>query len=240
MITDSLKYTLNKQLQFQEELNIKTCGKNWKSGVTKDGKTINWRLCIVKEVDELIDSIPWKHWKDINDSIIDYKNIHVELVDAWHFILSDLLVSDLENSERVNIIQHSIEKANSEIIKVPINTKEKNKFIINNSLKLISEAAKINENLTSTSTLKNFFVLCKYCDLSLNSLFALYFGKNYLNEFRQLNGYKSGKYKKMWSKYKEDNAFMYDIVLNNPNISKDDLMSKFTEIYKELKSEKAA
>ena len=36
------------------------------------------------EVAELIESTPWKHWKNIN-SDPDMNNIHVELVDIWHF-----------------------------------------------------------------------------------------------------------------------------------------------------------
>ena len=224
--------TLSKQLQLQNELNIKTCGKDWRTGMTKDGKPINWRLCIIKEAEELIDSMPWKHWKDIGHSVTDYRNIHIELVDIWHFILSDLLTSELENSERVNIINSNINSAKQIIIDIPISSQEKNSLIIEKSMDLISEAAITRKSITNTNTIKNFFVLCQYCDLQIHSLFALYFGKNYLNEFRQKNGYKNGTYRKMWAKNREDNTFMYNIILSNNNISKDEIMEEFQKIYK--------
>ena len=40
------------------------------------------------EVAEAIDSFNWKHWKNI-DNEPDWTNIRVELVDIWHFIMSE-------------------------------------------------------------------------------------------------------------------------------------------------------
>ncbi|MFX4155799.1 dUTP diphosphatase, partial [Aliarcobacter butzleri] len=42
------------------------------------------------EVAELIESTPWKHWKNINANPV-MNNIHVVLVDMWHFLMSYIL-----------------------------------------------------------------------------------------------------------------------------------------------------
>ncbi len=81
---------LVQMLTLQQKLNDETNGDGWERGVTKQGKIIDWRRCIYIESAELIDSYPWKHWKNI-DANVDYDNIRVELVDIWHFIMSELL-----------------------------------------------------------------------------------------------------------------------------------------------------
>ena len=54
---------LEEMFALQERLNIETNGKEWKNGVSKNGKTINWTRCIYMECCEAIDSFPWKHWR---------------------------------------------------------------------------------------------------------------------------------------------------------------------------------
>ena len=76
-----------KMLQLQQELNDATNGKGWENGLTKNNKTIDWKRCIYLECAELIESYPWKHWKNI-DAQPDYENIKIEAVDIWHFIIS--------------------------------------------------------------------------------------------------------------------------------------------------------
>jgi len=43
-------------LQLQNQLNDATNGEDWPKGVTKNGKTINWKRCIYMECAEMIDS----------------------------------------------------------------------------------------------------------------------------------------------------------------------------------------
>jgi hypothetical protein len=47
--------------------------------------------------------------------------------------------------------------------------------------------------------------------LTFDDLYKRYIGKNALNEFRQLNGYKSGTYIKIWNN-REDNEYLTDIL----------------------------
>ena len=77
-------------LELQQQLNDATNGANWEEGVTKNGKKIDWKRCIYLEAAELVESYPWKHWKNI-DATPDYENIKIELVDIWHFVMSEAL-----------------------------------------------------------------------------------------------------------------------------------------------------
>ena len=61
--------------------------KTGKKGITKNGKIIDWKRCTYLECAELIESYPWKHWKNI-DAKADTANIQIEAVDIWHFIMS--------------------------------------------------------------------------------------------------------------------------------------------------------
>lgn len=84
----------------QMDLNNSTSGREWYKTKTaiKTGKKINWLLCVHMELKEMLDSFNWEHWKTKND---DLDNAAVELVDAWHFLMSlimevcfDMIYSD--------------------------------------------------------------------------------------------------------------------------------------------------
>jgi hypothetical protein len=77
-------------LTLQQQLNDATNGQGWEKGHTQHGKSIDWRRCIYLEAAELIESYPWKHWKNI-DASPDYENIKIEAVDIWHFVMSEAL-----------------------------------------------------------------------------------------------------------------------------------------------------
>jgi dimeric dUTPase (all-alpha-NTP-PPase superfamily) len=78
-------------LSMQDRLNTLTNGKRWKQGINDSGRTIDWVPCITQEAAEAMDSLPWKHWKDVRGSV-DLENLKTELVDIWHFLLSEALV----------------------------------------------------------------------------------------------------------------------------------------------------
>ncbi len=97
-------------LKLQQRLNDNTNGKDWERGITKNGKIIDWNRCIYLEVAELIDSYPWKHWKNI-DASPDYENIKIEIVDIWHFVMSEALrVYKMENRGDIKKLANDIEK----------------------------------------------------------------------------------------------------------------------------------
>ncbi|AXH14984.1 dUTP diphosphatase [Malaciobacter mytili] len=217
----SFPHKLEEMFLLQKELNDSTNGKNWELGINKFDKEINWLRCIHMEVSELIESTPWKHWKNINAEP-DMNNIHVELVDIWHFLMSYIL-QETNVPKAVSLVNtHCIYEANEEIdVKAMVKEAEK--------LSYIALAIQTN-NMPSFSGIERFidqfFRCCKISGLSFTWLQKLYIGKNCLNKFRQDNGYKEGTYKKDWNG-KEDNVVMVSFLEKMENVS-------FNELYKQL------
>lgn len=213
---------LEEMFLLQKQLNDSTNGKNWELGLNKFNKEINWLRCIHMEVAELIDSTPWKHWKNIN-SAPDMNNIHVELVDIWHFLMSYIL-QETNVPKAVSLVNtHCIYEAAQNI---DVN------LIIKESEKLSYIALAIEtKNMPSFSGIERFieqfFRACKSAGLSFSWLQKLYIGKNCLNQFRQDNGYKEGTYKKVWNG-SEDNVVMVELLKTIEDVS-------FDELYEQLK-----
>lgn len=213
---------LEEMFLLQKQLNDSTNGKNWELGVNKFDKEINWLRCIHMEVAELIDSTPWKHWKDIK-AAPDMNNIHIELVDIWHFLMSYIL-QETNVPKAVSLVNtHCIYEANQNIdISLIVKEAEKLSYLA---------LAIDTKNMPSFSGIERFieqfFRACKSSGLSFSWLQKLYIGKNCLNQFRQDNGYKEGTYKKLWGG-KEDNVVMVELLEKLESVS-------FEELYKELK-----
>jgi len=219
-------------LELQQQLNDSTNGADWESGITKNGKAIDWRRCIHLEVAELIESYPWKHWKDI-DAEPDFENIKIETVDIWHFIMSEAL--------RVYKVESlgDKEKLANDIMAMPT---YKNFISSDSSTQLNNyEQIAIHEEMyqaifcekTIESIMDKFFKIASVANLNLNDLYALYVGKNILNQFRQDHGYKDGSYIKIWMG-KEDNVIMQEILENNSSITPQNLYAELEKQYSRL------
>ncbi|RBQ28718.1 dUTP diphosphatase [Aliarcobacter vitoriensis] len=215
---------LEEMFLLQKQLNDSTNGNHWELGINKFGKEINWLRCIHMEVAELIDSTPWKHWKNINSSP-DMNNIHVELVDIWHFLMSYIL-QETNVPKAVSLVNtHCIYEASSEIdIKAVVKEAEKLSYV---SLAIDTK------NMPSFSGIERFieqfFRTCKVAGLSFTWLQKLYIGKNCLNQFRQDNGYKEGTYIKVWNG-NEDNVVMVSLLEKMEDVS-------FVHLYEQLEVE---
>jgi dimeric dUTPase (all-alpha-NTP-PPase superfamily) len=177
------------------------------------------------EVAELIESTPWKHWKNIN-SEPDMNNIHVELVDIWHFLMSYIL-QETNVPKAVSLVNTHCIYDIFEEIDVSLMVKEAEK------LSYISLAIDTG-NMPSFSGIERFidqfFRCCKISGLSFMWLQKLYIGKNCLNQFRQDNGYKEGHYIKVWNG-NEDNVVMVELLEKMDDVGFDDLYSKLQEEY---------
>lgn len=73
--------------RLQKTLNDNTNSFEWIFGINKYGNIVNWPRTIHMEVAELIDSRPWKHWKNIK-GLANEENEKVELTDILHFLVS--------------------------------------------------------------------------------------------------------------------------------------------------------
>lgn len=222
----SFPHKLEEMFLLQKQLNDSTNGKNWELGFNKFDKEINWLRCIHMEVAELIDSTPWKHWKDIK-SAPDMNNIHVELVDIWHFLMSYIL-QETNVPKAVSLVNtHCIYEASSQVdIKALIKESEKLSY-----LALAIDTKNMPAFSGIERFIEQFFRTCKIAGLSFTWLQKLYIGKNCLNQFRQDNGYKEGTYNKTWSG-KEDNVVMVSLLEKMEDVGFEELYNKLKENYK--------
>lgn len=221
----SFPHKLEEMFLLQKQLNDSTNGKNWELGINKFGKEINWLRCIHMEVAELIDSTPWKHWKNIAAQP-DMKNIHVELVDIWHFLMSYIL-QETNVPKAVSLVNtHCIYEANEDInVKAMVKEAEKLSYI-----SLAIETGNMPSFSGVERFIDQFFRCCKISGLSFTWLQKLYIGKNCLNKFRQDHGYKEGTYIKVWNG-NEDNVVMVSILDDMENVSFQELYSKLKDNY---------
>lgn len=217
-------------LQLQAQLNDATNGEGWVKGITKNGKTINWKRCIYMESAEMIDSFSWKHWKSI-DQEPDWDNMQIEVVDVWHFIMSlaienyarnmkggidelAIAISELSSFGKINTTSSLFAPQDEVIAKVE-------------NIMLLSLSK---EGVNIEKLIEEFFDLVVMCGLDLDTLYRLYVGKNILNQFRQDNGYKEGTYIKLWNGT-EDNVIMKKIWEENGDIKPELLYKELTKLY---------
>lgn len=185
--------------KLQGELNDATNTTTWlKEAIGKYGNIIDWFLCMSQETSEAIDSIQWKHWKDTKVAAqyeyLNKDNVETELVDIWHFLMSQILVRD-ELLLAVNSLIHEDGKY------VPlINGKEVLSALKDFQLAVLSERE-------TEVLLHKFFRLVVSVFNDPRDLLKSYMKKNVLNQFRQDHGYTTGTYIKVWSG-EEDNVYL--------------------------------
>ncbi len=219
--------------QLQNQLNCATNGDDWTKGLTKNGKTINWRRCIYMECAEMVDSFSWKHWKAI-DAQPDWDNHQIEVIDVWHFIIS-LAIENYSDTLRggVDDVAISVSKLESFTkIDVPTEKFSSQDDVIAKVENLIRLSIS-QESLELEKLISEFFDLVVMSGLNIESLYRLYVGKNILNQFRQDNGYKDGSYIKVWAG-EEDNVVMKRIWEENADIKPDILYKELTKLYAAL------
>lgn len=179
-----MKQQLLTMLQLQDDMNTKV-HPEWRQ------QGFEWHRAIWVELAEMLDHYGWKWWKHQEP---DIEQVHLELIDIFHFGLSARLVS----GQAVESIAADIEK---ELADVHAET---------------TFAETIEKMVANTLASKNFDVktfagLMQQTELSFDELFRHYVGKNVLNFFRQDHGYKTGEYIKIWNG-KEDNEVLMDVL----------------------------
>jgi len=241
----------------QNELNNKTCGLNWRNNITDKNRKIDWLLCIQMETGEAIDSLNWKHWKDL-DKPDDIKNLKMETIDLLHFIPA-MLISDTGVDQAKDILKNIV-KHHEEIKEEKLkDTDTLSLLIYLQSLlgairlfhktdggellnKLLEEVAEkegfdnLHHTLSYIATMPSLMInillliIDSIEDFDLEKAYVLYMAKNALNQFRQDNGYKEGTYIKMWGDV-EDNSVVQDLLAANPDIGLNELKALMTEQY---------
>ena len=207
----------------QKQLNDETNGEVWIKGYTKENREISWYRGIYMEVAEAIDSFNWKHWKNINDEP-DWDNIRVELVDIWHFVMSESI--RIEDQSYANKY---------------LDMKAKDDYDIDALISLLEMMLKLSITSSIDKEVNNireitdtFFTIISHLGIDVEDLYKRYVIKNQLNTFRQKNGYKDGSYIKNWDGV-EDNVIAFDIMNSNPKITPTELYTELDSVYSKLK-----
>ncbi len=171
-------------LQLQDDMNTKV-HPQWRE------QGFAWHRAIWVELAEMLDHYGWKWWKHQSP---DLEQVHLELIDIFHFGLSARLVSG-----------QAVEQIAAEIESDLAQVEAQETF-----------AETVEAMVAATLATKNFDVktfagLMQLTDLSFDELFRHYVGKNVLNFFRQDHGYKTGEYIKIWNG-REDNEVLMDVL----------------------------
>jgi dimeric dUTPase (all-alpha-NTP-PPase superfamily) len=213
---------IEQMFELQRQLNDHTNGVIWVDGFTKENRKISWYRCIYMEVAEAIDSFNWKHWKSINTEP-DWANIRVELVDIWHFIMSESIRFKDESYANKYLKLKPQGDFNVEVL---INTLEK--------MLSLSVASNIDPKIINIRDITDlFFTAISQVDMGIEELYKRYVVKNQLNSFRQRHGYKDGSYIKLWNTI-EDNVVAFNIMDENPSISPSELYQKLELRYAQI------
>jgi len=209
--------------QLQNQLNINTNGKDWLKGYTKENREIDWYRCIYMETAEAIDSLNWKHWKNINTQD-DLQNLKIEIVDIWHFLMSQII--------KEQGLKQAIDYFEAILHKEKLEKTTNQSLLITLEKLLLSSTQRILEKTT-----QNFIEIINHKDYqdqwNFDELYLLYIGKNCLNQFRQDNGYKTGNYTKNWNA-KEDNVYMQNFLEKQKNIDYKTLYKYLEKEYKKI------
>jgi len=163
------------------------------SRVNSDWRNANnaWYRAIWTECAEMLDHYGWKWWKH---QAPDLDQVRLELVDIFHFAMSDYLLRQSDNAAVADRIIGELADPRGETdIRVAIETMAQT-TIANHSM-----------HFSDFSNVMNLI------DMDFDQLYRMYVGKNVLNFFRQDHGYKDGSYIKVWQD-REDNEHLAELL----------------------------
>lgn len=144
------------------------------------------------ECAELLDHYGWKWWKH---QVPDLDQVKLELVDIWHFGLSELLRENAFDDALVDLFStgspdHDPERFRLAVEQLAQSTLQQRSFV-----------------------LADFIAAMHALPMDFDELYRLYVGKNVLNHFRQDHGYKQGTYHKVWHG-REDNEHLIELLVS--------------------------
>ena len=144
------------------------------------------------ECAELLDHYGWKWWKS-QDAQPD--QVKLEIVDIWHFGLSELL--------RAEQVDRNLAVRFAALLDEPAKDEFRDAV----------EALARSSLVTQAFDLAAFVGVMRTLPLDFDELYEMYVGKNVLNAFRQEHGYRTGEYRKEWNG-REDNEHLAELVRN--------------------------
>ncbi len=154
---------------------------------------------------EAIEHHGWKWWKKQDK---DLPQLQMELIDIWHFLLSELLLRSAgEDDDALQGLLADLQTAeNTPSIEFDGQHYHLADIDLLHKLELL-----IALSATRRIELAVFAAIIADCQMDWTELFRQYVGKNVLNMFRQDRGYKAGTYQKVWHG-REDNEHLVEII----------------------------
>ncbi len=145
------------------------------------------------ECAELLDHYGWKWWKRQES---DLDQVRLEIVDIWHFGLSELLRGNRLGAgwvdpEVLAAIEQGLDAEPGD-------------------LRSAVEALAERTLATRDFPVDAFMAVMRALPMDFEELYRHYVGKNVLNQFRQDHGYKAGTYRKLWAGV-EDNVHLMEL-----------------------------
>ena len=186
----------------------------------------NFDTAILVEAVELIDSFHWAWWKDGVDNLANAK---VEVVDIFHFCLSEwMVVRGSDSGARLHL---GIELAHiaNDIDWYSIGDETDNEGYIHGVKNFLKQYSALHGVANVYSFLTR---VAAPLFTSPDELINMYLAKNILNKIRQEFGYKSGTYIKMWCDV-EDNVIVMQIAEANPEVTFLELLELVRSYYLE-------
>jgi dimeric dUTPase (all-alpha-NTP-PPase superfamily) len=184
-------------LRLQSDMNVRV-DTNWVQA------SYPYLRAVVIEAAEAIEHHGWKWWKK---QVRDLPQLQMELVDIWHFLLSEILLREKGDCERsLQILLSEIDKNTSDIVSIDGTEIDLRHLGLLEKLELLIALSAIKR-----IELAVFSSILSDCEMSWQELYRQYVGKNVLNFFRQDHGYKEGTYNKIWSD-REDNEHLVEIM----------------------------
>ena len=143
------------------------------------------------ECAELLDHFGWKWWKQQH---ADLGQVKLEIVDIWHFALSDLIRADALSDDLAAPLVFDADNPGDPA-----------------AFRLAVEDLAQATLQSRAFVMAPFVAVMKALPFAFEELYALYVGKNVLNNFRQDHGYKDGSYHKLWQG-REDNEHLVEVL----------------------------
>ena len=179
-----MKNKLLVMLELQDAMNSRV-NSDWRNAKNE------WYRAIWTECAEMLDHYGWKWWKHQQP---DLGQVQLELVDIFHFAMSDYLLQGNDNQQiAARILDEMASPGRIDDIRQAI------------------EAMAQSTIAEQSMHFSGFANIMRLIDMDFDQLYRLYVGKNVLNFFRQDHGYKDGSYLKVWQG-REDNEHLAELL----------------------------
>ena len=182
---------------------------------------------VVIEAAEAIEHHGWKWWKQQDQ---DLPQLQMELIDIWHFMLSEILLANAgdESASKQQLSQLLAASQQQASVEFDGRQIELQQLDLVSKLELLIGLA-----AARRIEIAVFAAIMVDCEMDWTELYCQYVGKNVLNFFRQDHGYKEGSYQKIW-RGREDNEYLVEILAGLDPVEptfKDSVYAELTKYY---------